>query len=671
MDEKTFYVTTPIYYVSGKPHLGHAYTSIACDVIARWNRNIGKDVFFLSGTDEHGQKVKKKADEKGMTPKDFVDSLIPDFQNILKVMNISNDYFIRTTNEDHKKFVQDMLQKSYDNGDIYKGFYEGLYCIDCEQYYKEDELIDEKICPIHKKEVQLLKDENYFFRLSKYQDKLLELYEKTDFLSPKSKSQETINRVKEGLQDISISRSKKMLDWGIEFPFDKDHVAYVWFDALFNYVSALKINDKNEFWPANYHVVGKDIMWFHKVYWPAFLMSVGMEVPQKVFAHGWWTVNGEKMGKSMGNVIEPVEVANKYGTDEFRYFLLSVGTFGEDLDFSYEHFAEKINNDLNNDFGNLVSRVHSMTSKYFPEGMPKVSDLTSDDTNLLETLNFYEKFNTEMQNLQYNRAIETLWNAIRETNAYINKVSPWKEEDQQRLGTIMNILCSSCILFAKYVDCFMPTKSEKVFAQFNIENDKIFKLEFFEEGHKLNEKENLFQKIIIEEKTDKNIVDEKMEENKREGFEKLNLKVGEIIEISQHPNAEKLYIEKIDLGEEEPRQIISGLKDYYEMDELKGRKVIVVANLKPAKLRGEMSQGMILAAEDEEGNVGLVTTDAQVGTNITCGDMKADNDEQIKIDDFFEIKMNANGKNALFEENILKADNRELTIHREIVGNIR
>lgn len=666
----TFFITTPIFYTSGPLHLGHVYTSTACDILARWNRQLGKDVFFLTGSDEHGQKVAKKAQELNIDPKLYTDSLVKKFQKTLKKMNISYDYFIRTTDEEHKTFVQEMFQKSFDNGDIYKDTYEGLYCVDCEKYYKEDELLEGNICPDHKKKAELMKEENYFFKLSKYQDKLLEFYDKNpEFLSPKTKSQETLNRVREGLEDISISRSKENLSWGIDLPFDENHVSYVWFDALYNYLSALRTNNKEEFWPAQVHVVGKDIMWFHKVFWPAFLMSSGYEMPQKVFAHGWWTVEGEKMGKSMGNTIDPVKVAQEYGIDEFRYYMFAISSFGDDLDYTEQGFIDKINNDLNNDLGNLVSRIHTMTFKYFDGVVPESTQVTEHENELIESLNIFTQFNELMQQLDFHKALDVLFTAIRSVNAYINKVEPWKEQDKQRLATIISTLNFAVKVIGDYINPFMPQKAEILRKQYNFKLGDFNSLEKIPQGHTLGEKENLFQKVKKESQDSK---DKKDTVPQRSGFAELNLQVGKILSVEQHPEAEKLYVEKIDLGNGDVRQIVSGLKDYYTIEEMTGRSVIVASNLKPAKLRGVESQGMVLLAEDENGSLGfLESPNAPVGTNLVCNNIAADNPNKIKVDKFFKYELKSLGSHVEFEGNKITAGDHELLVEKNVVGNVR
>ncbi len=689
-----FYITTPIYYVNDEPHLGHAYTTTAADIIARWNRKLGKDVFFLTGTDEHGLKIKKTALEKGYKNiEEFVDTLVPKFKELWKNLNISYDFFIRTTDNYHIIFVKDIIKRIYENGDIYKGIYKGYYCVSCEQYYTKTEAKD-LICPIHKKPLIELEEETYFFSLSKYGDKLLEYYsENPDFISPSKRATEIINRVKGGLKDLSITR--KNLEWGIKFPYDEDHYVYVWFDALSNYLSALVATGQQVFWPTDVHLVGKDILWFHSVIWPAMLLSAGYELPKKVFAHGWWTVEGEKMSKTTGNVIKPIDIVNKYGLDSFRYYLFKV-PFGEDVNFSEKELIEHHNNELANDLGNLVSRVISMVYKYFDGEIGNYEILNEDDLELTKKLNILEEVNKYMINLELHKALEKIWESIREINGYINKVEPWKIKDSQRLTEVLGLLVSSLKLISEYLEPFLPDTSKKIAKQLNVNLNNSLTIEYIIE-HKLGEKEILFEKIDFD-KSNKDKQLETKKENKKEKSKKkkdenitlndLNLKVGKIIDIKEHPNAEKLYIETVDLGENKI-QIVSGLKDYYKKDELLNKFIIVVTNLKPAKLRGELSEGMLLASENKEGKVGVLTIDESlsneeldsiIGKNVFSKNYIANNENQIKIDDFLKVKLISKNNKVFYENEELKVelksnDNEkkdiEVKVDNEIDGNIR
>lgn len=512
-DKNTFYITTPIYYATGNPHLGHSYTSIGSDLIARFNRLLGKKTFFLTGTDEHGQKVADKAAEKNLTPQKFVDIESQKFQDLTETLNLSNDFFIRTTQEKHKQFVQEMLQKAFDNGDIYLGEYDGLYCVGCEKYYAEDELLEGHVCPDHKTVCENVKQENYFFKLSKYEDFLLNLYETTDFISPKHRKDEIINRVKAGLNDISISRPKESLTWGIEFPFDTNHVTYVWFDALFNYASAV---EGKEFWPATNHIIGKDIMWFHMVYWPAFLKSVGLELPEKVHAHGIiLDGEGHKMSKSLGNVVDPFAEIEQYGLDEFRYYVMSLGSFGEDCRYSRKDFESAINNELNNDLGNLASRVHTMTSKYCNNNIPvlNMESLEEIDRQLLAKLEIKSELEQFISSFELNKAISKIWETIRLVNAYVNEAQPFKVQDIQRRSQIMSVLNNSLYNIASYISFIMPQKAEVLVQQFGYELKQNLNVEYLTKEVELQEKIQLFQKVDSNKKEGSS--SEKVDSNKK------------------------------------------------------------------------------------------------------------------------------------------------------------
>jgi len=702
-----FYITTPIYYVNDEPHLGHAYTTIAADLIARWHRKLNKEVFFLTGTDENGQKIEESALNQNKRPEDFVDEKVYLYKKNWKNLNISYDFFIRTTDTYHRIFVKNFIKKVYENGDIYKGIYNGYYCVSCEQYYTQTE-VPNLICPIHKKPLVEMDEETYFFKLSKYQDKLLEFYEKNpDFIQPKKRANEIINRVKEGLKDISITR--KNVKWGIPFPYDESHTVYVWFDALTNYLSSLVANGLQSFWPADLHLVGKEILWFHSVIWPAMLMSAGYELPQKVFAHGWWTVEEEKMSKTKGNVVKPLEIIDKIGADSLRFYLFKV-PFGEDINFSYEDLVKYHNNELANELGNLVTRVVSMAHKY-SHGEIKLYEITNEeDINFIKGVDIFEDVKKEFENLNLSEALSKIFSIIKKTNSYLNKVEPWKIEDKKRLTEVLGLFISTIKYIAEYIEPFLPTTAKKISKIINLKLDNNLKLEIYKHI-KVNETENLFEKVELsifdnyiskntniisstnKYKITKTENDKKVKSSKKEhkinnltennnnfkeakeknivNFSNLSLQVGKIIEIKEHLNADKLFIEKIDIGDR-TLQIVSGLKDYYKKEELLNKNVIVLTNLEPAKFRNELSEGMILATEDDK-DVGIlyVKDRVKLGTFISAGDEIANNDKIISIKKFSKIKLISNGKDVLYNKNKLKAGRCVVKVDKNIKGEIR
>jgi methionyl-tRNA synthetase len=594
MKEK-YYVTTPIYYPNDIPHIGHAYTTIAADILSRWAKLQGKEVFFLTGTDDHGKKIASTAENAGKKPKEFTDELVPKFKEAWKKLNIKYDRFIRTTDKDHEKIVQEALQKCFDKGDIYKGEYEGLYCTGCEAYYTEKDLKD-GCCPIHKKPIEKLKEETYFFKLSKYQDKLLKFYSKNpNFISPKHRKQEIINRVKEGLRDLSISRTS--FDWGVPLPFDKKHIAYVWFDALFNYYSATRKKGKEKFWPTDIHLIGKDIFWFHTVYWPAFLMSAGIELPKQVFAHGWWTFDKEKISKSGGKVINIEELISIAGVDSARYFLFREASFGEDGDFSEESLIERHNNELANKLGNLVSRTSTLAEKY---GIEKSS------VSLIKKLNL-KKVEKYFEESRIDKALSEIFSFIDVCNEYIQEKKPWETKDKK----VLHQLVESIREIARLLSPFIPDSAEKI--------AKIFKTD------KIKKAPILFEKIEISRKPNLN----KSEEPKEimEGvttieftdFEKLDIRVAEIQNTEDIEGADKLYKLTVSIGEE-VRTICAGIKEFYSHDDLKGKKIILLTNLKPRKLKGVESQGMLLAAANKNHTkVSLISPDQDMEPGSIVG----------------------------------------------------
>lgn len=502
-EKKFYYITTPLYYVNDKPHIGHAYTTIAADVIARYKRMKGLKVFFLTGTDEHGQKVEGAARNAGKSPKEFVDFLVPEFKKLWELLNIKYDYFIRTTDPEHEKAVIKFFNKVNDAGDIYLGEYQGYYCVPCETYYTKTQLIEGDKCPDCKRQVQLMTEPSYFFKLSKYQEKLLEHIEKNkEFIEPETRKNEVINFIKQGLQDLSISRTSTK--WGIQLPKDKRHVLYVWFDALLNYITAPGYSSDskkfNSIWPADIHLMGKEIVRFHAVIWPAMLLSAGIELPIKVFGHGWWTVEGQKMSKSLGNVVDPIETSKKYSVDAFRYFLLREVPFGSDGDYSEKALVQRINSDLADDLGNLLNRTIAMIQKYFEGTIPEAKKLNEKELQLKEfTLKKAREADSFLEALEFSKSLYSVWEIISSANKFINEVQPWTlKEKKEELASVLNTLAETLRVISILLFPFIPETSEKIQSQLGIKSLKFseaFEWPLIPPKTKTGRMEILFKKV--------------------------------------------------------------------------------------------------------------------------------------------------------------------------------
>ena len=630
---KTFYITTPIYYPSDKLHIGHAYTTVAADAMARYKRARGYDVMFLTGTDEHGQKIQRKAEAKGVTPKAYVDEIVAGIQDLWKLLNISNDRFIRTTDPYHEESVSKIFKQLYDQGDIYKGSYEGWYCDPCESFWTETQLVDGK-CPDCGRPVEKASEEAYFFRLSKYQDKLIAYYEQhPDFVEPPSRLNEMINNfIKPGLEDLCVSRTS--FNWGIPVSFDEKHVIYVWIDALSNYITALgygndQYQDFEKFWPADVHLVGKEIIRFHTIIWPAMLMALNLPLPKKVFGHGWLLLEGGKMSKSVGNVVDPVVLCNRYGVDAIRYFLLREIPFGSDGVYSNEALISRINSDLANDLGNLLSRSVAMVQKYFGGTLPSDRQADSLDTDLYQLADeTQKKVESLMEQLLFSSALTEIWKLVSRTNKYIDETMPWAlakdPANASRLASVLYNLCEMLRRVAVMIAPFMPETSPRILEQIgaSAEQSTWDSLQSNPLPAELTVHPGpaLYPRIDMEKELQELAAlhapkPEKKTESTAEpieigDFAKVELAAAKILTCEPVPKSKKLLKMTVNCGE--TRQVVSGIAPYYKPEELIGKTVVLVKNLKPAKLCGVESQGMILAADAGENEARVLFLDDDI-----------------------------------------------------------
>jgi len=657
MERKKYYITTPIYYPSGNWHIGHCYTTVICDALKRFHQMLGEDVFFLTGTDEHGQKVEKEAAKRGITPLEFIDPLVAELKDMWKLLDISYDRFIRTTDRDHVKCVQKIYQKLYDSGDIYKSEYSGYYCTPCESMWTEAQLKDGK-CPDCGREVTLQKEESYFFRLSKYAPRILKLYEENpEFLQPKSRVNEMVNNfLKAGLQDLCVSRTT--VKWGVPLPFDEKHCAYVWIDALSNYISALGyLSDDDslykKYWPADLHMVGKEIVRFHAIIWPAILMALGEPVPKQIYGHGWLLIGGEKLSKSKQDAVkkdltDPYELVKRYGADAVRYFLLREIPFGSDGEYTNEKLLSRINADLANDLGNLVSRTTAMICQYFGGKLPARGREEGTDCELLQTAQgLFEKVKSAMDRLNAPDALCEIFALVARANKYIDETTPWilaKDESKRaRLGAVLYNLAEVCRIAAVLLKPFLTQAPALILKSFSADENQGFESLAFgnlKEGSAVLKLPPIFPRIDVkkelaeveklvsdrqrkekkEEKKEKKTVEnsEKLPEIAIDDFFKVELKVGEVIACEKVEKSNKLLHETVRIGNE-TRSIVSGIAKYYTPEEMVGKKVVVVTNLKPAKLCGVLSEGMLLCAESADGTLALLTPESAVESGAKVG----------------------------------------------------
>lgn len=654
MPKQTYYITTAIDYPNAKPHIGHAYEKIIADLYARWHELLGNDVFFLTGVDEHGQKIEKTAASQGKRPKEFCDEMAAYFQEMCKKLNISNSDFIRTTEKRHTKTALDIFQKALDKGLIYKGNYTGLYCTGCEAFYTEKDL-DNGNCTIHKRPCEKLSEENYFFKIGTFQEKIIKHIEAhPSFIQPESRRNEILFRLKkEPLADLSVSRTS--IIWGIPLPFDKKHVLYVWFDALTNYLSGISYPTKKfqKYWPAQLQIIGKDIIWFHTVIWPAILMAAELPLPKTVYAHGFLTVNGEKMSKSLGNIVDPIAVVNTYGADPLRFVLLRDVSAGEDGDFSEKALIDRNNTELADALGNLLQRTSVMIHKYFNGNIPVCGKQTDKEKELEEAIPDISKLSELLDNYKWNQFVEQIWHYIHKCNKYINDTEPWKQaNDAERLATILYNLVEHLRIISILVYPIMPTSSEHISAQIGQKRGTIKNVKFTKKTTgMISEPKIMFKKIEV---------DSEPAHKPEDPFGAINLKVARVEKVEPHPNADKLYVVTLNAGSEQ-RTLVAGLKQYYTPEQLTGKHIVFISNLKPAQLRGVTSQGMMLAGEKSGIVKVLDASIAQPGEQVFVEGI-IPHTAQITIDEFMKIKLTTKSKHVVYGDKPLKTKSGIITV---------
>ena len=622
MNKRVFYITTPIYYVNDDPHIGHAYTTILADVLSRYHRNAGEETLFLTGLDEHGQKVQQAASDRNVAPQQHCDEMAPRFTRLWKKLHISNDDFIRTTENRHKRVVQDILERVYANGDIYEDEYEGLYSVSEERFITDKEAESGEF-----RDIKELKEKNYFFKMGNYQQALIDhISSHPTFIQPEHRKNEITGFLKQPLNDLCISRPKSRLNWGIELPFDSNYVTYVWFDALINYITAAGFGSDQEsfskWWPASYHLIGKDILTTHAVYWPTMLMSAKIELPESIFAHGWWLMGESKMSKSMGNVIDPMGLIDDYGVDPVRYYLMREMVLGHDANFTLESFIKRYNSDLANDFGNLLSRITTLVKKNFAGILPEPGELTQPELDIRSSAeDLVELVNDKIRSMNINDAIEEIFQFIRSVNRYMEYQAPWKlvKEDKSSAGRVLYTAAESLRISAMLLSPVMPNRTRDLFHTLN--NDSISpKWGGLQPGRELRHHEPLFPRIELKMEKQKPEVKVENPENMItfEEFKKVDLRTAEIVQAEKVDGADRLLKIQVKMGED-TRQIVAGIAEHYKPDALIGKKVILVANIKPVEIRGVESQGMLLAASDENSLtlVGLDHNDLPSGLNVS------------------------------------------------------